>query len=628
MIVRLLVALLVVPGALALGLASGAAELTAVVVAAAALAAAVGERWEMDRSRQLVVSAMGGGAGFAAVAILYDQRPGHLGEGWARLAAAMLMAGVARLLLVRPAGGVAAVVVLSLLGLLTAGQARGQGPVYPALVVLFLLACLGAFRAADPGRLPIGRVGARAVAVALVISLSAAALGATLTVSARRAHARMMQRVRSSSLGWMARTGFSDQMALGSLDGLLDSTTAVLRLRGPRVDHLRGAVFDIYEAGRWMRSERLEREVEANFSGALPPGKVVEIEAISERSERFFLPLGVSAIVTTPARVKVDGFGVVKRAGTSGRPRARVVLGARESAPVEPPSPQDLTLSRRARAQISPLAEAWTAGATTPAGRLDAIEHRLRTEYRYARSFQRAATVDPVLDFLLRDRSGHCEYFATAMALLARSLDIPARVATGYRVAEWSPLGGYHVVREQNAHAWVEVWEEGKGWSVRDPTPGEFLPQNSPHEAGTLAAVLDALRVWYGEAVAWIGQRTGVQVGLVSLAGFVVLGWIIARGARGRGSKLKPAAADEEALPFLRSLLAALARAGFPHDPTEPLEHFASRLPDPRCRGLIARYVALRYGDVGDARQLAAEMLAAARDLASAPPAARRSGPS
>ena len=88
-------------------------------------------------------------------------------------------------------------------------------------------------------------------------------------------------------------------------------------------------------------------------------------------------------------------------------------------------------------------------------------------------------SMDPVLYFLYESKAGHCEYFSTALTLLLRSLNIPARNVTGYAGGEWSELGSYYTVYQKNAHAWVEMWignsslplEDHQAWLRLDPTP-------------------------------------------------------------------------------------------------------------------------------------------------------------
>jgi transglutaminase-like putative cysteine protease len=597
---------------LVLAQSSGAGALAGALLAGLLLLSAIGPRWDLDRGRQIVASVIGAGAAYTLVSLLYEPLPGHLTEGWTRLSACLLMAAAARFVSTRPGGGPPITVLLLFLAVLVAGESRSRSGLipglgvtfYPILSFLFLLAALAALRALDPGRIP--RQGRRWLAVAALL-ITSTALATVSLVGVRAAYARLMNRARSTSAAQRVQVGFSDQMELGALGEMLDSETIVLRVRGPRVDYLRGAAFNVYEVGRWRRSDALATEQEESWTGPRPEGaSVVEIQALSEREPRFFLPMDARQVAPTPGRVKVDPLGIVKRAGSGDPLSARFLVGPRDRALLAPPRPVDLFLSRRVHTRLEELASGWTAGARSPEEKLDAIERHLAAEFRYARTFRRATDLDPALDFLLRDRTGHCEYFASGMVLLARAAGVPARVVTGYRVAEYNTLGGYHVVRERNAHAWVEAWIEDKGWVTRDPTPEGPLSQNRPHETTTSAALLDLLRVRYGEAVAWIGKRTTGQIAIASVLGLLILGWLVARGVQRRG-KGTPIPEDEIALPWLRSLLDALASAGTPHDPHEALERLAARVSDPEVSTLLRRYEALRYGDQGDAAALERE---------------------
>lgn len=87
---------------------------------------------------------------------------------------------------------------------------------------------------------------------------------------------------------------------------------------------------------------------------------------------------------------------------------------------------------------------------------------------------------DPVNDFVVHVKQGHCEYFASALALMLRSVGIPSRLVVGYKGGEWNAVGGYYEVRQFEAHAWVEAWifdgDRPLGWLRLDPTPGEGVP--------------------------------------------------------------------------------------------------------------------------------------------------------
>lgn len=602
------IALPVLVGAAALGRSSGIVALGLIVAALAAALAIVGERWEMDAGRQLVACLLGGGVGYALVSLLYEDGPGTLREGWTRVAASALLAGAARFVQVRPRGGRALTLALAFVALVAAGQSQAWKG-YPTFVVAFLAASLAALAFGEDqegARLP----GLRHSLVALAIIAIAGSAAATLIVGVRRGHAWLMRRAQSRYVMWRVRTGFSDRMELGALDGLAESSTVVLRIRGPRVDYLRGAAFDLYEHGCWLRSDALEKEAEVDWAPPppAPPDALVEIRGVSDRVSRYFLPFDAASIELSPASVRVDGLGIIKPREPPLAPVARFVVAPRDRAPVAPPGPADLTLWRSGRAQLTPLAEEWTRGAATVEEQLDAIEQRLASDFRYARSFSRTGSLDPVLEFVLHDRTGHCEYFASAMALLARARGIPARLVTGYRVAEHSELGGYHVVRERNAHAWVEAWIEGKGWVTRDPTPPEAVPQNQPHEAELLAGAIDRLSVAWEGATDWLGARTLGQTAAATVVAFGVLAWIIARGARGTRAKASPVREDEQPLPCLTALLEALSRAGYVRDASEPLERLARRVPDVRAAELLVAYAALRYGARGDEAGLARAM--------------------
>jgi len=81
----------------------------------------------------------------------------------------------------------------------------------------------------------------------------------------------------------------------------------------------------------------------------------------------------------------------------------------------------------------------------------------LRQEYAYTLDLMDSPGADPIGDFLFRDRAGHCELFASSLVLMLRSQGIPARLVTGYLGTSFNPLEGYHIVRNSNAHAWVEA---------------------------------------------------------------------------------------------------------------------------------------------------------------------------
>ncbi|HJW43731.1 MAG TPA: transglutaminaseTgpA domain-containing protein [Geothrix sp.] len=131
---------------------------------------------------------------------------------------------------------------------------------------------------------------------------------------------------------------------------------------------------------------------------------------------------------------------------------------------------------------------------------------------------------NPIEDFLERTQAGHCEYFASALALMLRARGIPARVVNGYRLGPWIPEGGYFRVSQNEAHSWVEYWHEGRWWTA-DPTPrGAAGLGAGPKELGALSRWLDAARYrWERYVVRFSDQDQ--QNGLAWMQG-QLQGWL------------------------------------------------------------------------------------------------------
>ena len=152
----------------------------------------------------------------------------------------------------------------------------------------------------------------------------------------------------------------------------------------------------------------------------------------------------------------------------------------------------------------------------------------LRDESRFAYTtdlgeFVRFEGEDPIESFLERHRFGHCEYFASALAALCRSVGIDARLVTGFIAMEWDPGTSQYVVRESNAHAWVEVRTGRTLWSSLDPTPAEDLEAI----AASRRSWLDGWRWMYDRIELFWNSRIVSYDGAVqaSLAERMARGW-------------------------------------------------------------------------------------------------------
>jgi transglutaminase-like putative cysteine protease len=123
--------------------------------------------------------------------------------------------------------------------------------------------------------------------------------------------------------------------------------------------------------------------------------------------------------------------------------------------------------------RVRALAEQVTAGLFTQLDRARAVENYLRRSYGYTLELPDHETPDPVADFLFERRKGHCEYFASAMAVMLRAIGIPARLVNGFQSGTYNPISNQYVIRASDAHSWVEAYLEARGWTTFDPTPAD-----------------------------------------------------------------------------------------------------------------------------------------------------------
>ncbi len=149
---------------------------------------------------------------------------------------------------------------------------------------------------------------------------------------------------------------------------------------------------------------------------------------------------------------------------------------------IEPPPP----LSRQARSiylqlphvdqRVIDLTQSIVGAESSPAAESRTIEKYLRTHYGYTLELPPSEPADPLGFFLLHRKKGHCEYFASAMAVMLRLRGIPSRVVTGFQSGVYNPISGSQLIRASDAHAWVEAWLPQRGWTTFDPTPPDPNP--------------------------------------------------------------------------------------------------------------------------------------------------------
>ena len=301
-------------------------------------------------------------------------------------------------------------------------------------------------------------------------------------------------------------TGFSDRIQLGRIGQIQQSNAVVMHiqidndLQGAYDLKWRGVALTKFDGRVWsnpFEQRVVQRAPDGNYSlgsdfaSAWPnSGRGVHYRVLMEPigTNVFFLAEKPESIAGNYRRLSTDAGGAVYDLDLDhpiNRYEANSLLTV--------PDPEELRLTANAvpvgmesylqlpptDLRISRLAEEITVSAPTNYDKAIALEHYLKTRFGYTLELPPTLPRDPLAFFLFERKQGHCEYFASAMTVMLRTLRIPARVITGFRTGEFNDLTSQYVVRASNAHAWVEAYFPGAGWISFDPTPGGSLANRS-----------------------------------------------------------------------------------------------------------------------------------------------------
>ncbi|MGE0707027.1 MAG: transglutaminase domain-containing protein [Planctomycetota bacterium] len=281
------------------------------------------------------------------------------------------------------------------------------------------------------------------------------------------------------------RVGFNEDLKFGDLSDEDERVAFYARVRtttGAAPDPLAfrpywaAGALSSYEGGEW-RGDEATRELSGPIQLSTGiPGVDYEQEVIlwQRSSGKALFALYPIQRLDLP-RALLDGEGRLRQAGGGLRRytlRSRVCqpedFALRRDAPRAPHGRYlglDMTFVDSPRFQR--LAARLRAMGRTPQARIEATLRHL-SGYAYTLRPGLDPAADPTLAFLERGR-GYCQHFASAMVVLLRAQGIPARIGVGYAGGEWQREGGYYLVRQRHAHAWVEVPYARHGWVVYDP---------------------------------------------------------------------------------------------------------------------------------------------------------------
>lgn len=496
-------------------------------------------------------------------------------------------------------------------------------------------------------------------------------------------------------------TGFAEQIRLGSHGLLRDNPKVVMRVeldperRQPGL-RFRGVAFDRYERGQWTRTrlhpERTPPQSQGRYlidpEATGPAGEALLSDALRAEiylepleSDVLFLPSpGRMLAVALPEGLQLGGGwplytlpddvavlrgrrGGLRYTTLSLRPQQAPSTPGNERTPLLLSTEQGLyTQFPESLKEVRELALQLTRGASTDAERARILVEYLQKSLSYTGRLWEPTQADPLLDFLFIEKRGHCEYFATALAMMLRAVNIPSRSVNGYLGGEWNDYGRYLVVRQQHAHSWVEAFLPGAGWTVLDATPVSAAPPRASGILFKLRQFGDSVEMSWSKYVIeydlraqvrlmerlgrafsfWprgSGAQTrprplvlpglrgrGVALGRAAmwLLGATLLGWLAVLGLRRLRAAQQPEARIEQATQAqLKRALFLLKRRGFSPRVGETLQQLATRVQvagdgaGDAFAELVRRYYAHRFGHVPieptELMELLAEMTKAPR---------------
>jgi len=303
-----------------------------------------------------------------------------------------------------------------------------------------------------------------------------------------------------SAVSPLLLSGFTDNVELGQIGELKKGSAIVMHAQQTHgapfpVLKWRGVALDTFNGLRWFRKNVTRYTVSpenSTYIFSLQParGDLASFNILLEpiATTTLFGPLHVRQISGRQIPgVEMDGNdSIFARFQIPNRLQYQVQshLVKRVNAGAEWQTPPEsfrmyLQLPVGLDPRVKSLAEEITRDAKTPLEKATRVESYLRQKYRYTLSLTWDPGKQPLSAFLFEFKTGHCEYFASAMAILLRAAGIPTRLVNGFLMGEYNPVGDAYIVRQSDAHSWVEVYLPGSGWTEFDPTPGSLIQPDS-----------------------------------------------------------------------------------------------------------------------------------------------------
>ncbi|MEP6818999.1 MAG: DUF3488 and transglutaminase-like domain-containing protein [bacterium] len=367
--------------------------------------------------------------------------------------------------------------------------------------------------------------------VALALLLLTFVLAVPLFLVAPRSGAAALTRSGGALTNFI---GFSESVTLGEIGDLKRDNALVMHVRledaQPRGFRWRGVALDEFTGRGWRKSSEARRSTDKrNDKGFFQLGTTEALHRLTTQTV-FLEPIESPVLFAAARPVAVQGDFLFVRVDAEGSMQTRrhdferaiykvlsdvtepdASLLRSDSRPYPAVYERYLQLPASLDSRIDALANAIVVNAHAR-NRYDearAIEAHLQQEFGYSLQM-RAGGPDPLADFLFNVKTGHCEYFSTAMAVMLRTRGIAARVVNGFLPGEYNDAAGAYTVRQSDAHSWVEVYfPESQAWVTFDPTPaaGKTEPV-STGLAAQLGKYAEALElIWFQYVVGYDKQE-------------------------------------------------------------------------------------------------------------------------
>ncbi len=413
---------------------------------------------------------------------------------------------------------------------------------------------------------------------------------------------------------------------------------------------LRAKAYGVYSEGRWRKSPAPSQDLKGQRESEALACSVFDLPPSTERlspkrkrvevfqSEAFannllLIPANAKAVEIVAERLSINQDGLLEptnwrvdsgfaafvenidqNAAFQNPEDAEKNAAYLESPPKLAPVLDEIAATARANAERSRL--------KGDAALVESVASAVRNRCQYSLEVEKPPEgVDPVENFLLKTKKGHCELFASAAVLTLRRMGIPARYATGLVCDETHPSGVYYVARLGGAHAWGEAFlRDQRKWILFEATPASAFEGFKP-EWGIYESLSDWLRQTLRQTVAWL-QRGYVAEAIIDLvASTALLLWAVlsskagttvcalllaAASILGVRRALRRRRLEKERPETLRKLQALFARlerrvskkTGVERDASSTIREWAARA-DPACANrllpLVDEYEALRF---------------------------------